>query len=235
MAKKTKKINRTYVVIKADPVRVKPSYKTKKIATIPVGTKIKATKINGFYVYVPKYKGWTIWKAANGDKYVRLVSKPVSSNADKLISALKSIAVTLKKYPMKWNNSPGVGSLNAAIKKKKINCAAYISFGLQKIGILPKGTTFWLDTKIHGKGAKRLKSKAHVAYPKKIPKNAGLKKGDICGFANAPHTMVYAGKSKAGYPLWYSAGGSDVRPKNYGAKRKKSYEKKKVMVRIRLK
>ena len=99
--KKTRKINRTYVVLKADPVRVKPSYKTKKIATIPVGKKVKATKINGFYVYVPEYKGWTIWQSAKGEKYVKLVAKPVSRNADKLIVALKDIAVTLKKYPIR--------------------------------------------------------------------------------------------------------------------------------------
>lgn len=233
--KKTRKINRTYVVLKADPVRVKPSYKTKKIATIPVGKKVKATKINGFYIYVPEYKGWTIWQSAKGEKYVKLVAKPISRNADKLIVALKDIAVTLKKYPIKWSNNPGTSTLKATIKKKRINCAAYISYGLQRIKILPSGTTFWLDSKVHGKGTKRLKKKATVTYPKRVPSKAGLRKGDICGFSNKPHTMVYAGKSKHGYPLWYSAGGSDTKPKNYGAKRKKSYENRKVMVRIRLK
>lgn len=141
----------------------------------------------------------------------------------------------LKKTPMKWANSPGTSTLTQSLKKHRINCACYVSYGLQDIGILGKGKTIWLDKKIHGKGAAQIKKKAKVVYPRKIPAKAGLKKGDICGFAKSPHTMVYAGKDKAGHLLWYSAGGSDVKPKNYGPKRKKHYENKKVMVRIRLK
>lgn len=229
-----KKINRTYKVIKADPVRVKANWKSKKKTTLKVGTKVKATKISGYYIYLPKYKGWAIWQDSKGNKYVKLVSS-ASSKAEKLLSALKSIANTLKKYNIKWANSPGTTTLSATLKKKKINCACYVSYGLQQIGILPKGTTFWLDSSMHGKGASILKKKCSVAYPKKTWKSAGLKKGDICGFTNKPHTMVYAGKSAKGYPLWYSSGGSDTKPKNYGPKRKKSYENRKIMVRIRLK
>lgn len=233
---KTRNINRTYEVIKADLVRVKPNYKTKLIKTLPVGTRIKATKIKGYYVYIPKYKGWTIWKSAKGEKYVKLVSdKAKVTKSKQLISALKSIEKTLIKHPIKWSNSPGTSSLSQTLKKNKINCACYISYGLQKIGVLPKNTTFWLDTKIHGKGKNKLKKACYVAYPNKIPKNAGLKKGDICGFSSAPHTMVYAGKDKKGHLLWYSGGGSDVKPKKYGPKRKKSYENRKVRVRLRLK
>ena len=81
---------------------------------------------------------------------------------------------------------------------------------------------------------KQIETEARQAVTELLAQ-AKLKKGDICGFANKPHTMVYAGKSKHGYPLWYSAGGSDVKAKNYGPKRKKSYEKRKIYVRIRLK
>lgn len=232
---KSKKIDRYYKTIKADPVRVKPSYKSKKIKTLEPGKVIHATKINGHYVYIPALKGWTIWKDSKGQKYVRLLKVAPSAKADKLISSLKAIAVKLKKTPMKWANSPGTITLAQSLKKHRINCACYVSYGLQDIGVLSKGKTIWLDKKIHGKGAAQIKKKAKVAYPRKIPAKAGLKKGDICGFAKAPHTMVYAGKDKAGHLLWYSAGGSDVKPKNYGPKRKNHYENKKVMVRIRLK
>lgn len=232
---KSRKINRTYVVIKADPLRVKPSYKSKRKKTLAVGTKVHATKIKGYYIYVPALKGWTIWKDSKGQKYVRLLKVAPSTKANKLIRSLKEIAGKLKKTPMKWENSPGTSTLAQSLKKHRINCACYVSYGLQDIGVLSKGKTIWLDKKIHGKGATQIKKKAKVAYPRKVPAKAGLKKGDICGFAKAPHTMVYAGKDKAGHLLWYSAGGSDVKPKNYGPKRKNHYENKKVMVRIRLK
>ena len=232
---KSRKINRTYVVIKADPLRVKPSYKSKRKNTLAVGTKVHATRIKGYYIYVPALKGWTIWKDSKGQKYVRLVSVPKSTKADKLLKELKVISQKLIKAGVKYNANNPCKSLSSALKHKRTNCATFISFGLQEIGVLPKGKYIWLDTKIHGTGKNIIKKKAKIAYPRKSWKYAKLKRGDICGFANKPHTMVYAGKSKHGYPMWYSAGGSDVKAKNYGPKRKKSYEKRKIYVRIRLK
>lgn len=232
---KSRKINRTYIVIKADPLRVKPSYKSKRKKTLAVGTKVHATKIKGYYIYVPALKGWTIWKDSKGQKYVRLVSVPKSTKADKLLAALKANAAKMIKAHVKYSANHACKSLASALKNKRTNCATYVSFGLQSIGVLPKGKYIWLDTKIHGSGSSIIRKKAKIAYPRKPWRTAKLKKGDICGFANKPHTMVYAGKSKHGYPLWYSAGGSDVKAKNYGPKRKKSYEKRKIYVRIRLK
>ena len=182
-----------------------------------------------------KGKGWTIWKDSKGHKYVRLVSVPKSTKADKLLAALKTNAAKMIKAHVRYSANHACKSLASALKNKRTNCATFVSFGLQSIGVLPKGKYIWLDKKIHGSGSSRIRKKAKIAYPRKSWKYAKLKKGDICGFANKPHTMVYAGKSKHGYPLWYSAGGSDVKAKNYGPKRKKSYEKRKIYVRIRLK
>ena len=221
---KSRKINRTYIVIKADPLRGKPSYKSKLKRTLAVGTKVHATKINGHYIYVPALKGWTIWKDSKGQKYVRLVSVPKSTKADKLLAALKTNAAKMIKAHVRYSANHACKSLASALKNKRTNCATIVSFGLQSIGVLPKG-----------KYSSIIRKKAKIAYPRKPWRTAKLKKGDICGFANKPHTMVYAGKSKHGYPLWYSAGGSDVNAKNYGPKRKKSYEKRKIYVRIRLK
>ena len=99
---KSRKINRTYVVIKADPLRVKPSYKSKRKNTLAVGTKVHATKINGYYIYVPALKGWTIWKDSKGQKYVRLVSVPKSTKVDKFLSALKNNSAKMIKAHVKY-------------------------------------------------------------------------------------------------------------------------------------
>lgn len=231
----SRSINRTYKVIKADPLRVKPSYKSKLKSTLAVGTTFTATKINGYYVYVPKLKGWTIWKSAKGEKYVKLVSNNEKTKGEKLCDAMKTISSQMISAKVKYSNSSPCTSLSSCLKKKRTNCATFVSFGLQKIGVLPKGKYIWLSTAVHGSGASTIKKKANVTYPKKTWSKAGLKKGDICGFANKPHTMVYAGKNKSGKPLWYSCGGSDIKAKNLGAKRKTSYEKRKIYVKIRLK
>lgn len=233
---KAKAIDRTYTVIKSDPVRVKPDYRTKKLKTLAVGAKVRATKLKGHYIYVPALKGWTIWKDSKGVKYVRLVSNNArKTKADKLVAELASVERQLLASNAKYNANHAAKSLASAKKTKKTNCATFISYGLQGIGVLPNGKYIWLDTKIHGNGASIIKKKAHVSYPRKSWKRAGLKKGDVCGFANKPHTMVYCGKNKAGKPLWYSCGGSDVSAKNLGPKRKSRYEERKVQVRIRLK
>lgn len=151
------------------------------------------------------------------------------------MATLKLVAKKLIKGGVKYDANHAAKSLSAALKSKKTNCATFVSYALQEIGVLPKGKYIWLDKKIHGNGKAAIKKKASISYPKVKPSKAGLKPGDICGFANKPHTMVYAGKGKDGHPLWYSAGGSDVKPKNLGPKRKQKYENRKVYVRIRLK
>ena len=233
MAVKT--INRTYKVIRANPVRVKPNWKTKKIKTLAVGTKVTATKLDGYYIYVPSLKGWALWMDSKGQKYVSLVS--VNTTADKFITSLKTVAKKFISGGVKYSANGAKKSLAAILKYKKTNCATYVSAALQEIGVLPKGKYFWLSTAIHGDKAaiSAIKKKAKITYPKTTWKKAGLKKGDICGFANSAHTQVYAGTSSSGYPLWYSCGGSDIKEKNLGAKRKKSYESRKIYVKIRLK
>jgi hypothetical protein len=235
MAAKT--INRTYKVTRADPVRTKANWKSKKLRTLAVGTKFTATKIDGYYLYVPAYKGWTLWKDSKGQKYVTLISNNQTTTASKLLTKLKEVAKKFIAGGVKYSANGAKKSLAAILKYKKTNCATYVSAALQEIGILPKGKYIWLSTSIHGDKAAitAIKKKAKITYPKTTWKNAGLKKGDICGFANKPHTQVYAGKSKSGYPLWYSCGGSDISAKNLGPKRKKSYESRKIYVRIRLK
>ena len=232
---KSRKIDRYYKTIKADPVRVKPSYKSKKIKTLEPGKVIHATKINGHYVYVPALKGWTIWKDSKGQKYVLLLKVAPSTKANKLLAALKTNATKMIKAHVRYSANHACKSLSSALKNKRTNCATYVSFALQSIGVLPKGKYIWLDTKIHGTGKNIIKKKAKIAYPRKKWKQAKLKPGDICGFAHKPHTMVYVGKDKNGHALWYSAGGSDVKPKNLGPKRKQKYENRTVYVRIRLK
>lgn len=233
----SKNIDRVYTVIKANPVRVKPNWKTKKIKTLPVGSQFMATKIDGYYLYIPTLDGWALWMDSKGNKYVKLKSNNEITTAVKFLSSLKTVANKFIKGGVKYDANKAKKSLSDILKYKKTNCATYVSAALQEIKVLPTGKYIWLSNAIHGDKAAitAIKKKAKITYPKTTWKNAGLKKGDICGFTNSPHTQVYAGKDASGNPLWYSCGGSDIKAKNLGPKRKSGYEKKKVMVKIRLK
>lgn len=233
----SKNIDRTYTVIKADPVRKKPNWKTTKIKTLAVGSQFTATKIDGYYLYIPTLNGWALWKDSKGNKYVTLKSDNEITTAVKFIKSLKNVANQFIKNGVKYDANKAKKSLKDILKYKKTNCATYVSSALQEIKVLPTGKYIWLSSSIHGDSAaiKAIKKKAKITYPKTTWKNAGLKKGDICGFTNSAHTQVFAGKDTNGNALWYSCGGSDIKAKNLGPKRKANYDKKKVMVKIRLK
>lgn len=135
------------------------------------------------------------------------------------------------KYDMQYKDC---GTSWAKAKKtKKSNCATMICYAAQQLGLLKAGQIFWItgtQIKCVGTGTRtRIKDKFKISHPKKSPKGAKLKKGVICGYSPY-HTQMYAGLNKAGKPIWYSWGGSDVGDKQ--PKRKKSYDTKKVMTTL---
>ena len=113
-----------------------------------------------------------------------------------------------------------------------------VSWALQNMGVLDKGQIFWINgdkVTYKGDGCKKNLTKATDEFhPHKKPKDAKLKKGDICGY-DSPHTMVFAGwkDKKKTVPLWYSWGGADVGDKQ--PKTKKTYTNRKIDTVLRLK
>ncbi len=112
------------------------------------------------------------------------------------------------------------GSKAGKIRKKgSTNCVGFVMEAMYNAGLLRRGASFWLGKKIHGKSRAYLifSRKFHIRRPARIPAEAELKPGDICGFQfgssifNRVHTMIYAGQ-KGGELLWYSF--SPVEEKN---------------------
>ena len=141
-----------------------------------------------------------------------------------------------KMQKFKYQVSGNATSWSTAQKKKTSNCATYVSYCLQRMGILKKGQVFWCnDGKVKYKGngtEKQLKKAAKISHPKCGPKKAGLKKGDICGYSKPAHTQIFAGW-KSGNALWYSFGPSDVKKKL--PRKRGSYNTKTIDTIIRLK
>lgn len=158
------------------------------------------------------------------------------SNATKLRRKAAAVFDVMTKLKFKYKAGGNATSWAVAKKKKTSNCATYVSYTLQVMGLLKPGQVFWCnDGKVKTKGfgtMKQLKKIATITHPNKSPKKAGIKKGDICGYSNPPHTQIFAGW-KNGNALWYSFGGSDV-GKKLPRKRGK-YNTKKIDTIIRLK
>ena len=122
--------------------------------------------------------------------------------------------------------------------KKTVNCALFITWALQKIGILPSNRRIWLGNGVNGSGATTLKRKCKVLHPNKKPRWCYLHIGDIVGYqwgsskSNRVHTMVVRGFVN-GKPKWATCGGSDIKAKDLSRLRR-TYEVKPIKTICRL-
>jgi len=156
-----------------------------------------------------------------------------------LLNALTTYEKGIIKNHFTYDGKATYTSYNAAKKgKKKVNCALYISWGLQKIGILPYNRRIWFGNDINGSGAVTLKRKGKVFHPNKKPRWCYLHIGDVCGWqwgsskANKVHTMVLRGFVN-GHPKWATCGGSDIKAKDLSRCRS-FYEKKPIKTLYRM-
>ena len=224
-----------YVVTYSGGINIYPdiAHKEKKIVTVIQGSKVTGTRWYGNQVFIKEFNGWGA-----------LSCLTQGTRGDVLCTELASIAKSLKSNKFKYSTSNLKTSLSSAIKyDRRIDCAHYISFGMQAMGLMPVGKYIWLDTSIHGNGASYVTSHKNlftISKPNKLPKDIALKKGDIVGYGytingvSGQHTQVFAGYDSSGNPLWYSAG-TDVKNQSYGPKRKTTYETKRVTILIRMK
>lgn len=184
-------------------------------------------KHTGWYCYENTMAGLIVqcWSA------VKLAKK---TTGQKLLTTAKDTFSKMNKF--KYKVSGNATSWSTAQKRKTSNCATYVSYCLQRMGLLKAGQVFWCNdgvVRYKGKDARlQMKKIAKISHPKKPPKQCQLRRGDICGYSNPAHTQIFAGW-KNGNALWYSFGPSDV-GKKLPRKRGK-YNTKKIDTIIRLK
>ena len=148
----------------------------------------------------------------------------------KLLKQAKKVFREMQELGFRYRVSPNAVSWAKAKKVKTSNCATYVSYVLQTLGYLKAGQVFWCNDGVirtKGKGTmKQLEKHFTITHPKKKPKSAKLKKGDICGYSKPAHTQIFAGYDKKGNALWWSWGETDVKKKKMPRKRGNYNEKK---------
>ena len=123
--------------------------------------------------------------------------------------------------------------------KKQVICALFVTWALQRAGILPNNRRIWLGDSVNGNGASNMRKRCRVLHPNKLPKNCELHMGDIVGYQwgkssdNKVHTMVLVGWV-GNRPKWATCGSSDIKAKDL-SRRRSTYEKKRIKTICRLK
>ncbi len=207
-----------------------PEHKGKMIVNVKRASQLTATKWSGNQAFFPSVGGWGAISCVT-----------VGNRREVFIKILDRIGKEMAEAGYKYNKH-GCALTYAKSKKNKItDCAHYVSYADQELGLIPYGTCFWLDTTFHGSEAaiKAIKSSPvlSVSYPKKKYTELKLEQGDTVGYgySTGQHMMVFDHYDSSGKPYFMTGGTTDVNNGNFGPKRKTWYENEPIDVLIRIK
>lgn len=134
---------------------------------------------------------------------------------------------------MTYNGKATYSTYSASLKgKKQVNCALYVSWILQRAGVLVPKTRIWGGDDLHGNGSNQIRNKCTVSHPKKWPKHTDIHVADILCYQwgsskeNKVHTML-ALRYDGGRLVYATCGGSDLKAKDLSRKRT-VYDRRKI-------
>ena len=169
-----------------------------------------------------------------------------SANMARWMSICDNMASNIEKKHFVYSNSSTKKTYRAAAKKRRrSNCALYVSWCLQQYGAFKSGQTIYIrrgSSHIKKNFSRWNKKKVQVIRVNKRASRVKLKKGDVVLWSSIGHTNIYAGENSSGDRLWYDAGKSATyghhsgsRFENIGKKTQGFLDSKKISYIIRIK
>lgn len=169
-----------------------------------------------------------------------------SANMVRWMSICDNMANNIEKKHFVYSNSSTKSTYRAAAKRRKrSNCALYVSWCLQQYGAFKSGQTIYIrrgSSHIHKNFSRFNSKKVQVIRVNKRASRVNLKKGDVVLWNSMGHTNIYAGKNSSGERVWYDAGKSATyghhsgsRFANIGKKTQGYLNSKKISYIIRIK
>ena len=167
-----------------------------------------------------------------------------ASNLENWLNICETMGNNLVSKKFAYSNSRTKKTYSSAFaRRRRSNCALYVSWCLQQYGALKPGQTFYVrrSGSLH-KNFKRWGGKVKVIRVKKKCSSVNLQPGDIVCWSRIAHCNIYAGRSSSGDRLWYDAGKgstysghSGSRFKNIGKQKLGYLNSKRISYIIRIK
>lgn len=167
-------------------------------------------------------------------RFLGVEFKPVQY---KILKSARALEPHVKKNLHYNGKATNVTYYKALHGNKQVNCALYVSWILQRAGLLSKTKRIWLGNGVNGPGAAAIKKKCIVMHPNKLPKYIKFHVADGVGYQwgsskrNLVHTMIVL-RMDDHRPIFGTCGGSDLNAKDLSRKRI-TYEKKRVKTLLR--
>ena len=166
------------------------------------------------------------------------------SNLSSWLNVCDTMGNNLRKKKFIYSNHGTKSTYNSALaRRRRSNCALYVSWCLQEYGALKPGQTFYVRRSGSlRKNFKRWGGKVKVIRVNKRCSSANLRPGDVVCWAGIAHCNIYAGRNSSGDRLWYDAGKgstysghSGSRYQNVGKKQLGYLNSKRISYIIRIK
>ena len=139
-------------------------------------------------------------------KNTKTAAQVKAENRQRWLKICKNMLVKMKKYHFRYSNGSLKSTFKKAVRKKRrSNCASYVSWCLQEYGATKAGQMFYSSSS--GKVRKNFKwgSNIKVIRVNKRCSKVKLQPGDIVTWKGHPHVCIYAG-TYGGHRYWYDGG-----------------------------
>lgn len=160
---------------------------------------------------------WTFRAVGNGSSKIGVTDKgqnlecSVNIDGSIMVDAMSQLMSGVTSHHFHYGNSGVKSTYESALSSNKItNCAAAVSWAMQKAGYLGSGAMIYYEGGLQGDtGSLYNNPNIEISYPNKPVSSCNLSSGDVCGFTlegNTPHMAVFVGRDAQGDAVWLTAG-----------------------------
>lgn len=187
-----------------------------------MNTKSKIRRFSGLSIFV-----FLLLMSLTLAKPAEVKAATDNDNYQEWMNVCHNMLVNFKEHHFRYGTRTKSSYESALKKKRRADCAHYVSWCLQQYGVLDKGDTFYVTSsgRLRKKGFHSFGSKAKVIRVNRRCCKTDLQPGDVVCWKHPGHVNIYAGRSSSGKRLWYDGGKVSTKGNHSGSRYKNTHAK----------